>query len=66
MRFLTPFIFMVIGCVAVSAAERGKQVTITTRPRFDDRGRFTYLLLSDDKHSYELSWSMPPKFQLSQ
>src|ERR1051325_10764732 len=63
MRFFTPFILAIFGCVAFSAAERAKQVTITARPRFDDRDRYTYLLLSDDKHSYEILWSIPPKIQ---
>ena len=63
MRSLTPFILTVFGCLAISAAERTNQVTITTRPRFDDQVQFTYLLLADDKHSYRFRWSMSPGIQ---
>ncbi len=46
-----------------SLAYASTQVVITTRPRFADRGQFTYLLLADAKQRYEVAWAMPPKMQ---
>jgi len=49
--------------LASSHAYASTQVVITTRPRFADRGQFTYLLLADAKQRYEVAWAMPPKMQ---
>jgi hypothetical protein len=67
--FLPLFLTVVLGCLAVSAAERPqqvaiiKQVTITARPTFEDQGQFTYLLLTNAQHSYRFLWGMPQKVQ---
>jgi hypothetical protein len=44
-------------------AGTSKEVVITTRPKFDARAQFTYLILADDKQRYEVAWAMPPKIQ---
>jgi hypothetical protein len=59
MRTLTFFFSIVLGCLAVSAAERVTRVTIATRPRFvEHRGLYTCLVIADDKHSYEIYWAL--------
>ncbi|MBI2440383.1 MAG: hypothetical protein HYV35_03325 [Lentisphaerae bacterium] len=65
MRILIQLLLTVaLSYVVAFAGEHVQQpVAITTRPRFDDRGQVTYLLLSDNSHSYELSWGMPPKIR---
>jgi hypothetical protein len=39
------------------------EVVITTRPRFEDQGQFTSLILSDGDQSWNILWAMPPKMQ---
>ena len=36
----------------------------TTRPRFEVRGQYTYLILTNQKHSCELLWAMDPEIEL--
>ena len=61
---MRPFTYFILGLTLASlVAHASVQVVITARPKFVDRGQFTSLLLADDKHSYEVSWAMPPKMQ---
>ena len=55
---------IVLGCVASPAAERAAQtVVITTKPRIEQRGQFSYLVIADTNHSFDISWGMPPDMQ---
>src|SRR5688572_27451792 len=54
----------VLACVALPAAERtARTVVITTTPRIEQRGQFSYLVIADTKHSFDISWGMPPDVQ---
>lgn len=58
------FVSILLGCHAVSAAERTAQtVVITAKPRFEERGRFIHLVISDTNRSFEVGWGMPPDMQ---
>jgi hypothetical protein len=60
-KLLQLLLVVLLGQFTVSAAERTKgAVSITTTPKFEERGQFTYLIIGDAKHSYDVAWAMPP------
>jgi hypothetical protein len=64
MRQFTLSILVVLVYVSTSADERPAQtIVITTKPRFEQRGQFVDLVISDTNHSLDISWWMPPDKQ---
>src|SRR5262245_19679639 len=64
MRILALFFTIVVGWLALTAAELAAQtIVITTKPKFEQRDQFTYLALGDTNHSFSISWGMPPDRQ---
>jgi hypothetical protein len=61
------FVFLsliVLGCVTLPAAERAAQtVVITAKPKIEQRGQFSYLVIADTNHSFDIGWGMPPDMQ---
>jgi hypothetical protein len=47
-----------LGCVALTAA--AQTVVITTKPGIERRGQFSYLVIADTNHSFDISLGMPP------
>jgi hypothetical protein len=63
MRMFALLSSIVLGCLAVSAAERATQTVVVTKPRIEQRGQFTYLVISDTNHSLDIVWGMLPDTQ---
>lgn len=64
MRTLALFSSIVLGCMPLKSAEQAPQtVVITSKPRFEQRGKFTYLAISDTNRSFDMSWGMLPDMQ---
>ncbi len=64
MRRGVHFLLTLLGCIAVSAAERAQQtVVITAKPRFEQRGQFIDLVIGDTNRSFDIGWGMPPNIQ---
>ena len=63
MRTLALSSLIILGCVALTATE--STIIITAKPKFEQRGLFTYLVLADTNHSLDLVWGMPPEIQFN-
>jgi hypothetical protein len=64
MRTLAFLSLIILGCVALPAGERSAQtVIITTKPRIEQRGQFSYLVIADTSHTFDIGWGMPPDMQ---
>lgn len=65
MRTLAVLLSILFGCHAGLAAERNAQtVVITAKPRFEQRGQFVTLIISDTNHSFDIGWGMLPDIQV--
>ena len=61
MRTFVHLLLIVLSCLAVSAADRtAETVVITAKPRFEQRGQFIELVISDTNRNFEIGWGMPP------
>ena len=57
---LATLILLFVSCdFRISAADAKLSVTVTTQPRFEEQGRFTYLVISEGRRDHRLLWATP-------
>ncbi len=64
MSKLAHSIMIVVACCTIPlAASSGQSVVVTANPRFEQRGEFVDLIVSNADQSFAIGWAMPPKIQ---
>lgn len=61
MRTLAISSLIALGCFQLTATE--SLVVITSKPRIEQRGLFTYLVIADANQRLEMVWGMPPEIK---